>query len=59
MYSQRYESSTGKPQEIDGNLLAIDQEITLERPVQSLPVWSFEQVSNEAFNGLITAIDGN
>ncbi|WP_293446989.1 hypothetical protein [Planktotalea sp.] len=59
MYSQRYENSSGEPQEIDGNLLAIDQEITLKRPVQSLPVWSFEQVSNEALYSLITAIHGN
>ncbi|MDA9789407.1 hypothetical protein N9B69_00190 [Amylibacter sp.] len=59
MYSQRYKNSTGEPQEIDGNLLDIDQEITLELPVQSLPVWSFEQVSNEAFYNLVTAISGN
>jgi hypothetical protein len=31
----------------------------LELPVQNLPVWSFEQVSNEAFYSLVTAISGN
>ena len=59
MYFQTYENGTGKTQEISGNLLGIDQEITLELPVQNLPVWSFEQVSNEAFYSLVTAISGN
>ena len=59
MYFQTYENGTGKTQEIGGNLLGIDQEITLELPVQNLPVWSFKQVSNEAFYSLVTAISGN